>query len=204
MEVMDHDSHNDFLKTNQEPKGIFLDKLIKCINDLGIPFSIWEKVNADGRGSGTYDWCTLVGSDKKKLLYKLPEQLENDDILFPETKSNVVKLWKDFGHIYKLISMSTAETENLFQEVFVKSKEFVELFCSLGSARIGYNKTSVTPYMHALVYHVPMFLQKHGSLKQFTGQGVEINNDDAKRIFCIRSRINGMEPEMFYYTNIDS
>ena len=28
IEVMEHDSHNDFLKTNQEPKGIFLDKLI--------------------------------------------------------------------------------------------------------------------------------------------------------------------------------
>ena len=93
MEVMDHDSHNDLLKTNQEPKGIFLDKLIKCINDLGIPFSVWEKVNADGRGSGMYDWSSLVGSDKKKLLYKLPEQRENDDILFPETKSNVVKFW---------------------------------------------------------------------------------------------------------------
>ncbi len=83
--------------------------------------------------------------------------------------------------------MSTAETENLFQEVFVKSKEFVELFCSLGSAWIGYNKTRVTPYMHALVYPVLMFLRKHGSLKQFTGQGVEKNNDDAKRIFYQKS-----------------
>ena len=99
--------------------------------------------------------------------------------------------------------MSTAETENLFQEVFVKSKEFVELFCSLGSARIGYNKTMVTPYMHALVYHVPMFLRKHGSLKQFTGQGVEKTMMMPNASF-IRSRINGMEPEMFYYTNIDS
>ncbi len=42
-------------------------------------------------------------------------------------------------------------------------------------------------YMHVLVYHVPMFLLKHGSLKQFTGQGVEKNNDDAKRIFYQKS-----------------
>ena len=41
--------------------------------------------------------------------------------------------------------------------------------------------------MHALVYHVPMFLRKHGSLKQFTGQGFEKNNDDAKRIFYQKS-----------------
>lgn len=40
MEVMDHDSHNDVTKSNREPKGFFLHKLVKCINDLGIPFPI--------------------------------------------------------------------------------------------------------------------------------------------------------------------
>lgn len=37
--------------------------------------------------------------------------------------------------------------------------------------------------MHALSYHVSIFIRDHNSFKQFTGQGVEKNNDDAKCIF---------------------
>ncbi|CAB4009664.1 Hypothetical predicted protein [Paramuricea clavata] len=36
------------------------------------------------------------------------------------------------------------------------------------------------PYMHAMVYHVPNFLQMFKSVKLFTGQGVEKNNDAAR------------------------
>lgn len=186
-EVMDRDGDNNFLKNKNQPQSGYLDALIKLINGLGIPFSMWEKANADGKGSGIYDWTSLVGSDKKKLLKLLPAQLEGNDILFPESKTVVVKLWRDFAALYGLINSSIQETENLFQDVSTKTKEFVELFCSLGSTRFGYTKARVTPYMHALVYHVPIFLRDYNSLKQFTGQGVEKNNDDAKRIFYQKS-----------------
>lgn len=42
-------------------------------------------------------------------------------------------------------------------------------------------------YMHTLPYHVPLFIRKFPTLKQFTGQGVEKNNDDAERIFFQKS-----------------
>ncbi|CAH3107988.1 unnamed protein product, partial [Pocillopora meandrina] len=116
--------------TEGEDKGIYLKRLISVINDLGITFLVWEKTNADGKGSGSYDWTSLMGSDKKKLLHQ-----ESRDILWPETKETVVKLWR------------------------------------------------VTPYMHALSYHVPVFIKNHKTFKQFPGQGAEKNNDDAKRIF---------------------
>ena len=41
--------------------------------------------------------------------------------------------------------------------------------------------------MHALAYHVPIFLKNYSSFKQFTGQGVEKNNDDTKKIFFQKS-----------------
>jgi len=41
--------------------------------------------------------------------------------------------------------------------------------------------------MHLIAYHLPFLVQKHGCLKTFTGQGVEKNNDDAKRIFFQKS-----------------
>ena len=109
--------------------------MISVINDLGITFLVWEKTNADGKGSGSYDWTSLMGSDKKKLLHQ-----ESRDILWPETKETVVKLWRGFESLYHLINADPEENENLVLDVSEKSKEFIELFCSLGGTRVGYNK----------------------------------------------------------------
>ena len=39
----------------------------------------------------------------------------------------------------------------------------------------GYSQTIfITPYMHNLVYHVPVMLQKHESLKMFSGQSTNL------------------------------
>ena len=186
-EVMERDRKTDFLKKKGEEKGIYLKRLIRVINEVGITFSVWEKSNGDGKGSGVYDWTSLVGSDKKKLLHLLPAQLESKDILFLETKETVIKLWRGFESLYQLINSNPEENENLHLVAEQKSKEFIELFCSLGGTRVGYNKARVTPYMHALSYHVPVFIKNYKSFKQFTGQGVEKNNDDAKRIFFQKS-----------------
>ena len=85
------------------------------------------------------------------------------------------------------INQISDDNPNLYLDVFSKAREFINLFCSLGSSRIGYNNSCVTPYTHALAYHVPIFLKNHSSFKQFTGQGVEKNNDNAKKIFYQKS-----------------
>ena len=41
--------------------------------------------------------------------------------------------------------------------------------------------------MHAMVYHVPIFFQKFKSVKVFTGQGVEKNNDFARNTVLNKS-----------------
>ena len=41
--------------------------------------------------------------------------------------------------------------------------------------------------MHTLPYHVPLIIHRFSTMKQFIGQGVEQNNDDAKRIFFQKS-----------------
>lgn len=94
-EVMERDSKADFTKRRGEEKGLYLKKLVKDINGTGITFNVWKK-NADGKGNGVYDWTSLVGSNKKKLMNKLPLQLESSDILFPETKETVIKVWTTF------------------------------------------------------------------------------------------------------------
>ena len=86
---------------------------------------------------------------------------------------------------YNLIN-SVSRNDDFYLQIFETSKDFVYLFLSLGGIRIGYEKKRVTPYMQALVYHVPVFVQKHKNFKQFTGQGIEKNND-AKRIYFQKS-----------------
>lgn len=71
-----------------------LDKLVKAICNCGVSFSVWEKQNADGKGSGLYDFTSLMGSDKKLLLERLPPKLEG--IISQETSHTVVHIWKIF------------------------------------------------------------------------------------------------------------
>ena len=55
-------------------------------------FSVWEKRNADGKGSGTWDWTSLMGDDRKILLRELPEKME--PLIQQDTAKTVVELWK--------------------------------------------------------------------------------------------------------------
>ncbi|CAB3980515.1 Hypothetical predicted protein [Paramuricea clavata] len=45
-----------------------LDALIGAINNCRVCFQVWEKKDTDGKRSGTYDFTSLMGNDKKLLL----------------------------------------------------------------------------------------------------------------------------------------
>lgn len=162
---------------------------MSTINKIGIPFSLWKKKNADGKGSGAYKWPSLIGSAIKKLMELLPAQLEQDDILFPETKLAVIHLWSDFHALYKIIRDYKPKAEQ-YPEVAQKTKEFMNLFCSLGDKRLNYTEQRITPYMHTIPDRIPIIIQKFSTIKQFKGQGVEKNND-AKRIFSESDKWDG-------------
>lgn len=66
VEVMERDSNADVAKGRGEKKCLYLETLINTIKNIGTPFSIWEKKNTDGKGSGSYECNSLIGSDKKK------------------------------------------------------------------------------------------------------------------------------------------
>lgn len=57
-------------------KKVHLDKLIQAINSCSVSFLFLEKGNADGKGSGTGEWTSLMGYDRKTLLKNLPRKLE--------------------------------------------------------------------------------------------------------------------------------
>ena len=72
--------------------GQHLKKAVDAINKCGVSFQVWEKKNADGKGSGTYDWTSLMGNEKKLLLRTFPEHFSS--LLRQDTAKTVEKIWK--------------------------------------------------------------------------------------------------------------
>lgn len=64
------------------------------------------------------EWHQL-SSDKKGLKKFLPAKLEEIDVLFPETKETMIKLWKDFYAFYNLINSDT--TTDFYLDIFQNS-----------------------------------------------------------------------------------
>ena len=162
-----------------------LNELVNAIKQCGVSFSVWETKMKDGRGDylKNLEWTSLTGGDMKKLLHYLPEKLSTVACFQSEVaREMVVELWKNFKSIYGVISAwSPSDTD--IETYFEKANDWALDFLRLSKFSEGYDRKSVTPYMHIMIYHVPYFLKKYRSLKQFTGQGVEKVNDDIKLIY---------------------
>lgn len=78
-----------------------------------------------------------------------------------------------------------------------QATQWLDLFLSLGGEVTGFTKSSITPYIHILVYHVPKFLKGENSLKSLTGQGVEKTNDIVRSIY--RNKATDMMPARKLY-----
>lgn len=184
-EAISRDKKDNLHKAPRNRTATHLNSLVKAICSCGVSFSVWEKKNADGSGSGTHDFTSLMGTDKKLLLEKLPAKL--DGIIGPTTSSTVIKIWKDFNDIYTRDLLKKDPTDEDIENYFAKVTAWVTLFKSLGGKLEGYGCSEVTPYIHCMVYHVPHFMKKHKGMKKFSGQGVEKLNDDCRRIHLQKS-----------------
>ena len=94
-DAMEWDDKEDFLKKRGEPKGNHLRNLTQVINSCGVTFSVWEKKDGDGKGTGKMDGTSLLGDERKKLLRNLPGRLEaSTNAIQCDTSKTVVKIWK--------------------------------------------------------------------------------------------------------------
>ena len=68
-----------------------------------------------------------------------------------------------------------------------------------------YHSDNVTPYIHAMMYHVGEFMRIHGSIIPFTQQGLEKHNDImTKTIFFRASSHRGVEALRWWRREIAS
>ena len=91
-------------------------------------FDIWEKTNAGGKGSGQYDFTSLLGSDKMWLLREPPGKLSG--VIQPDTVEVVKHLWENFGEMYSKCTVTCTEPcTEMSNYYFSKGKnEWVNLF----------------------------------------------------------------------------
>ncbi len=171
-EAVDRDNRAKVLKQ----VGGYLDRLVEKIKDIVPSFQLWN--SKDAKNGREYDWSSMNGTEKYKVLQCLPDLLRGQNILHPETEGLVLNVWSKFKAVYDEIN-SEAPSHT---EAYNKACLFQKAFLSLSGQRKGYKKSNVSPYMHALVAHVPYFIHVLGNLKQFSGQATEKVMDDMKKI----------------------
>ncbi len=86
------DLHDDKNKQTKKPKGEHLKALVKVINECGVPFTVWSKLDGNGKKTNNYDWRSLVGKKKQHLLQHLLERFH--EVLHPETCETVKQIWQ--------------------------------------------------------------------------------------------------------------
>ena len=77
----------------------------------------------------------------------------------------------NFIHIVCTADYSAKENEYMQLFFWFQAKSWVTLFLSLGGVLQGYGKANITPYIHAMVYHVPHLMRTHQGIRNFSGQG---------------------------------
>uniref|UniRef100_A0A1X7V217 Uncharacterized protein n=1 Tax=Amphimedon queenslandica TaxID=400682 RepID=A0A1X7V217_AMPQE len=138
-----------------------LDSLVDSIKSCGVTF-----------------YTSLHGADKKTLLRQLPTKLT--EIIPDDLGRQLMKHWTDFNDIYHLIGTANP-TDQDKKAIEEKALQWIQDFIKFPFD--GLKKANVTPYMHIMAYHVPLLMRRHKGIKRFTGQGVEKNNDLAKKLY---------------------
>lgn len=64
----------------------------KAVRACGVSFNVWQKVDENGHATEKYEWTSMMGGEKKKMLENLP-QFFNNFLPLP-TVDPVTKIWK--------------------------------------------------------------------------------------------------------------
>lgn len=90
--ALEWDKKENLNKAPKDRSSKHLSDLLDCIHECDVTFNVWEKKNADGKGSDMHEFTSLMGSDEKKLMRDLPDKLHR--VIKPTTSDSVAKIWK--------------------------------------------------------------------------------------------------------------
>lgn len=157
--LIDDAKDKDDIAKLKEETGDYLETLVEKVRSCGVTFSIWQP----RYGKGEIDWSLMTGEDVKKVLNSLLDKLVF--VVHNETLDETMQIWREFRDLYRYLCSSECETKSV-EYTFNKCKKWIDFFLSLSEKRKGYQPENITPYMHCLTYHVPLFVSKYGSLRK--------------------------------------
>jgi hypothetical protein len=179
----------DLFKKNDFERNI-KEKIEKKMSEIKIHFEFYR-----GNVRGNWNWTSLMGSDKKKMLQHFPVSE-----FISGTRGIIIEnLWKEFYRLYKIMR-KPIYTEDEISKFEEDVKKWVKTFCQPTTGRMNdaaaihglYRKEDVTPYMHMLTMHVPFFMrrlkEKGLSFKLFSTSSIEKKNHNqvfVKLFICI-------------------
>jgi hypothetical protein len=126
MDVVGWDEKDNWKKRRCDHENNHLNLLVETcgvsIKSCGVSFAVWKNKNEDGKVLGLYDFTSLMGDDKKKLLKLLPDKLQG--ILQPNGEETVKNLWKQFSDIYDIVTCKLPSNE-MVDSYFCKAREWI-------------------------------------------------------------------------------
>jgi len=133
------------------------------------------------------------GKEKFDIFEKItiPELFSVNTEKDTEELKQIGQIWREFFDVYVRMKSYDVETETSYLEDLRKRlKIWLELYISLNGAE------SITPYIHAFVFHLPEFIKIHKNVNLFNMQGLEKLNDFMTRSY--HTSTNKHLPEQQY------
>ncbi|CAH3154023.1 unnamed protein product, partial [Porites lobata] len=147
--------------------------LEKQLEDIGVPFKFFETAVLLLINSTTH----ILGKDLRNILYNLDLKPVFEGIVKERTLT-YKKCEKGFDELVTALEAEPGQEcykpPDLFRE---QARKWAMFF------RVVHFDEDITPYIHALAYHVPQFLEGCGSISIFNCQPVEKKNHEQSRMF---------------------
>ncbi len=130
---------------------------------------------------------SLTGPEKLRVMssIKIKNLLPN---IPDDTTEGIQDLW---DKLFELNSIFSKRKEDLSTEDItsfgMKARSWCQDFVRY------YHIANVTPYIHAMMNHVPEFLKIHGSILPFTQQGLEKYNDITTKMYFRSTNHKGVQ-----------
>ncbi|GET59493.1 hypothetical protein GLOIN_2v1828103 [Rhizophagus irregularis DAOM 181602=DAOM 197198] len=184
---------NDLFKKREFEREI-KNQIEQTMKSIKVHFEFFKSRS----NSGKWDWTSLMGPDKKKVLQHFPIV----NFISGKRGEEIQKLWRDFYDLYLVLrspNLTYSEIDN-FEN---KAKQWIKLFCRPSQGQMNsasqipglYRKEDVTPYMHVFSQHIPEFLrnlkEKNMELRVFSTSSIEKKNHNQVRLFFCGTTMGG-------------
>ncbi len=184
---------NDLIKKKEFEKDIKLE-IEQAMRHIKVHFEFFKSRSTGGK----WNWTSLMGPDKKKVLEHFPVSQFISGIRGQE----IEKLWREFFRLYKILRTPFLLDQEI--DVFeIDAKNWIRTFYrateghpnSVSQKPGLYRKEDVTPYMHVFAQHTHQFMRqlksKNLSLRLFSTSSIEKKNHN-QVIYCFIQKIQNL------------